>query len=77
MAPAAKIPVASFMFAWTVRHGDDVAEYGDRTRVCFAIHCCMRWLGHCIRAHEIANDYDKSRKAFGEARIIRSVLWRE
>jgi acyl-CoA dehydrogenase len=30
---------------------------------------CMRWLGACIRAHEIATDYAKRRHAFGRALI--------
>ena len=30
---------------------------------------CMRWLGACIRAHEIATDYACRRQAFGKALI--------
>ena len=30
---------------------------------------CMRWLGACIRAHEIATDYANRREAFGKALI--------
>jgi acyl-CoA dehydrogenase len=30
---------------------------------------CMRWLGSCIRAHEIASDYANRREAFGKALI--------
>lgn len=30
---------------------------------------CMRWLGSCIRAHEIATDYACRRQAFGKALI--------
>lgn len=30
---------------------------------------CMRWLGACIRAHEIATDYANRRMAFGKALI--------
>ena len=30
---------------------------------------CMRWLGACIRAHEIATDYANRRQAFGKALI--------
>lgn len=30
---------------------------------------CMRWLGGCIRAHEIATDYANRRQAFGKALI--------
>jgi len=30
---------------------------------------CMRWLGACIRAHEIATDYACRREAFGKALI--------
>jgi acyl-CoA dehydrogenase len=30
---------------------------------------CMRWLGCCIRAHEIASDYANRREAFGKALI--------
>jgi acyl-CoA dehydrogenase len=30
---------------------------------------CMRWLGSCIRAHEIASDYANRRQAFGKALI--------
>ena len=30
---------------------------------------CMRWLGCCIRAHEIASDYANRRQAFGKTLI--------
>src|SRR3546814_21120819 len=30
---------------------------------------CMRWLGACIRAHEIATDYANRRQAFGKPLI--------
>ncbi|MFN3817721.1 acyl-CoA dehydrogenase family protein [Blastomonas sp.] len=30
---------------------------------------CMRWLGACVRAHEIATDYANRRQAFGKALI--------
>lgn len=30
---------------------------------------CMRWLGACIRAHEIATDYANRRKAFGKVLV--------
>jgi acyl-CoA dehydrogenase len=30
---------------------------------------CMRWLGSCIRAHEIASDYANRREAFGKVLI--------
>ena len=30
---------------------------------------CMRWLGSCIRAHEIASDYANRRSAFGKTLI--------
>jgi acyl-CoA dehydrogenase len=30
---------------------------------------CMRWLGSCIRAHEIAADYANRREAFGKALV--------
>jgi acyl-CoA dehydrogenase len=30
---------------------------------------CMRWLGACIRAHEIATDYANRREAFGKPLI--------
>lgn len=30
---------------------------------------CMRWLGSCIRAHEIATDYANRREAFGKVLI--------
>jgi acyl-CoA dehydrogenase len=30
---------------------------------------CMRWLGACLRAHEIASDYANRREAFGKALI--------
>lgn len=30
---------------------------------------CMRWLGACVRAHEIATDYANKRKAFGKLLI--------
>jgi acyl-CoA dehydrogenase len=30
---------------------------------------CMRWLGACIRAHEIATDYANRRQAFGKTLI--------
>lgn len=30
---------------------------------------CMRWLGACIRSHEIATDYANRRQAFGKALI--------
>ena len=35
---------------------------------------CMRWLGCCIRANEIATDYANRRHAFGKALIEQPLM---
>jgi acyl-CoA dehydrogenase len=50
-------------------HSDEGFKYAQIRLSPARLSHCMRWLGACVRAHEIATDYSCKRHAFGKPLI--------